>query len=150
MSTTTEEKTSLTVTRTFAAPQERVFAAWTKPEHIKHWFGGEICTPQEIDVDLRVGGAYRFRVASEKFGTMTACGVYREVTPFSKLSYTWLWEEDPAYVNHETFVTVEFIDKGATTEVRLTHENFPAEENRDNHAHGWQNGLDNLEHYLAS
>jgi uncharacterized protein YndB with AHSA1/START domain len=144
MSTATEEKNVLKLQRTFAAPRERVFAAWTEPEQVKQWFGPEGCTASSVRADLRVGGEYRFAIKSEQYGEMAVRGEFREFTPPSKLVYTWQWEDDPAYANRETLVTVEFIDLGGSTEVRVTHENFPTPENVANHEHGWNGGLDKL------
>ncbi|MEO8206298.1 MAG: SRPBCC domain-containing protein [Chthoniobacterales bacterium] len=147
MNTTTTEK--LVLTRTFAAPRERVFAAWTQPEQISQWFGPPNAEMLDVQSDIRTGGHYHIQFKSEQYGEMKVYGKYREVTPPSKLVYTWQWADDPAYVNHETLVTVEFIAKGDSTELHLTHENFPTEENRSNHEQGWNCGFDSLEKLLA-
>jgi uncharacterized protein YndB with AHSA1/START domain len=152
MNTVVEEATSLTVSRTFAASRERVFAAWTEPEQMKKWFGCATTKIHEIQSDLRTGGAYSIRVSDcseDNPEEMTAYGVYREVTPPSKLVYTWQWADDPAYEGHETLVTVEFLAVGdSSTEVRLRHEGFPAVENRNNHEFGWTSCLEKLDAVL--
>jgi len=76
--------------------------------------------------------------------------VYREVAAPEKLVFTWAWEagggcgdsenEQPV----ETLVTVEFREKGQTTEVLLTHELFPNAESRDKHQEGWSGCLARL------
>ncbi|MGH8048058.1 MAG: SRPBCC family protein [Chthoniobacterales bacterium] len=144
MSTTAEEKLALKLQRTFAAPRERVFAAWTDPEQVKHWFGPDGCTVSSIRSDLRVGGEYRFAVVSEQYGAMAVRGEFREIAPPSRLVYTWQWEDDPDYANRETLITVEFIEHGGSTEIRLTHENFPSAENAKNHEYGWTGALEKL------
>ena len=78
-------------------------------------------------------------------GEFALRGEYREVTPPAKLIYTWQWEDDPDYVDRETLVTVEFVDLGNSTEVRLTHENLPGAESIKNHEHGWSGSFDKLE-----
>jgi len=148
MSIATEH--SLQVKRTFNASRERVFAAWTEPAHIKQWFGPQGCSVSGIEVDFRVGGKYRFTAQTEQHGEMTVGGEYREITPPEKLVYTWQWEDDPAYAEQETLVTVEFVDLGGSTEVRVTHENFPTAENVKNHEYGWNGALDKLATYLNS
>jgi uncharacterized protein YndB with AHSA1/START domain len=145
MSTAIEQKSILTISRTFSAPRERVFAAWTEPEQIKKWFGPDMCQLTEAHVDLRVGGEYRFRAKNPEMGEFTLRGEYREIIPPAKLSYTWQWEDDPDFVDRETLVTVEFVDLGDSTEVRLTHENLPSAESVKNHQHGWTGSLDKLE-----
>ena len=139
------EGSILTISRIFSAPRERVFAAWTEPEQIKQWFGPDICQVVEAHVDLRVGGEYRFLAKNPEMGEFALRGEYREVTPPAKLIYTWQWEDDPDYVDRETLVTVEFVDLGNSTEVRLTHENLPGAESIKNHEHGWSGGFDKLE-----
>jgi uncharacterized protein YndB with AHSA1/START domain len=69
-------------------------------------------------------------------------GVYREVRPPERLVYTWRWEAEPEL--GETLVTVEFLDRGASTEVVLTHERFPSDAVRDQHGTGWSSCLECL------
>jgi uncharacterized protein YndB with AHSA1/START domain len=69
-------------------------------------------------------------------------GVYREVDPPKKVVYTWTWEGGPVT---ETLVSVEFIERGAATEVVLRHEGLPSDEERAKHEHGWTGCVDKLE-----
>jgi uncharacterized protein YndB with AHSA1/START domain len=69
-------------------------------------------------------------------------GTYREVRPPERLVCTWRWEAEPEY--GETLVTVEFLDRGGSTEVVLTHELFPTDEARRGHEQGWTSSLDRL------
>ena len=136
--------TRLRITRTFPAPRERVFRAWTDPAALKKWFapGDDYATPI-AEVDLRVGGRYRIQMRSPKGNLHTVAGVYREVTPPEKLVFTWSWQEGGMDVG-ETLVTVEFRDRGNSTELILTHERFPTAETRDEHRKGWTGCLDRL------
>jgi uncharacterized protein YndB with AHSA1/START domain len=145
MSTAIEERAILTLSRTFAARREHVFAAWTEPEQIKQWFGPDTCEVLEAYVDLRIGGEYHFRATSPQMGEFSMRGEYREVIPPAKLVYTWQIENDPDFVDRETRVTVEFLDIGDSTEVRLTHENLPSADSVKNHEHGWSGSFDKLE-----
>lgn len=144
MSTTTD--TSLTITRILPARRDRVFAAWTDPEHLRHWFCPEGYTPGEVSSDCTPGGRYRLQMTGEDT-EYTAFGVYREVTPPSRVVYTWDWEGDHAV--GETLVTVEFNEVGGGTEVVLTHSAFPAAEATEAHLQGWTSCLANLEAYLS-
>ena len=55
--------TTVQIRRTFLAPRERVFTAWTDPEGLKKWFGhDDTCVIPFAEVDLRVGGRYRIRI----------------------------------------------------------------------------------------
>ena len=69
-----------------------------------------------------------------------AIGEFREVAPPEKLVYTWSWEQGMDGIDEmrETLVTIEFIDRGDSTGMILTHELLPTEEIRDQHAQGWE------------
>jgi uncharacterized protein YndB with AHSA1/START domain/predicted enzyme related to lactoylglutathione lyase len=128
----------LQVKRLIRATPERVFTAWTTPEALKQWFGPDTCRIQSAEVDLQIGGAYRIEVFSEKVGEVMAVGgQYREITPHSKLVFTWKWEDDSDWDGIESVVTVDFVPTGGATEVLISHRGFPSAESRDNHEHGW-------------
>lgn len=134
---------TLHLRRTFAAPRERVFRAWTSPEELKKWWGPHGYTTPTAEVDLRVGGKYRLGMKKLPEGEVFyLAGTYREVRPPEKLVYSWRWEAEPE--QGETLVTVEFLDRGGSTEVALTHERFPSEKMRDDHNRGWIGCLDRL------
>ena len=83
----TRSDITLSLTRTYAAPREAVFRAWTEPEALKQWFGpsDEFTTPI-AEVDLRVGGRYRIGMKHPKEEhPHIAAGVYRGVRPPAKL-----------------------------------------------------------------
>src|SRR5947207_5290713 len=140
-----ETTNSIQLTRLIKATRGCVFAAWTKPGQIRQWFGPPSCHMIHAKVDLRVGGAYRFRVFNEEFGEMTVHGEYREIKEPSKLVYTWQWEDDPDWEHVESVVTVELSERDGQTEVQVTHEGFPSDESAHNHEHGWNGGLDKLQ-----
>lgn len=142
------EKPTLKMQRVFRASRERVFAAWTNPEELKHWFGPEDCTFHSAAVDLRTGGEYHI-AASNEGRHYTLRGQYREVNPPSKLVYTWRWEGDPDFDHHESLVTVEFIDLGGSTELRLTQESLPTEESLGKHEYGWTRSIERLAQFIG-
>ena len=136
------QETTLHLKRTLAASREKVFRAWTDPEALKRWWGPEGFSTPTVEIDLRVGGKYRIAMRSPHGDTYQLVGTYREVRPPEKLVYTWAWEAEPE--QGETLVTVEFLDRGDSTEVVLTHELFPSEKVRDEHSKGWTGSLDRL------
>lgn len=76
----------ISVAVTVAAPVERVWNAWTQPEHITHWnFASDDWKCPSASADLRPGGTFSSRMAA-KDGSV-AFGVYREVTVLERLSY---------------------------------------------------------------
>ena len=138
---------SLQLKRTFAAPRARVFRAWTDPAELKKWWGPHGYTTPSAEVDLRVGGAYRLAMKPPEGTVFYLSGTYREVRPPERLVYTWNWEKHDMTMG-ETVVTVEFLDRGGSTEVVLTHEFFPNAARRDGHQKGWTACLERLEQAL--
>lgn len=141
-------ETSLTLRRTYPAPRERVFHAWTDPAALRQWSCPVGMTVADVHVDLRVGGSYRVAMQSpEEDAPNVAYGTYRVVEPPARLVYTWQWEGGEM---GETLVTVEFHDRGGETEVVLVHELFPAPDVRDLHQEGWVSCLEHLAHALPT
>jgi uncharacterized protein YndB with AHSA1/START domain len=133
----------LQVSRLLNAPRDEVFRAWTDPERIKQWWGPIGMSTPAAQVDLRPGGAYRFVMEAPEGPTLVVAGSYREVTPPSRLVYTWHWENGiPDSL--ETLVTVEFDERGAQTEIRITHGGFPAEGAAPQYQVGWEEALARL------
>ncbi len=142
MSTSTS--TSLKVARVIKANPDTVFRAWTEPEQLKQWSAPESVNVQTAEVDLTVGGRYLIHMKSAEGVEYHAVGVYREIDPPRRLSYTWRWEEEEHDVG-ETLVTVEFNDLGGSTEVVITHEQFPSADAKSGHEQGWTSCLNRLE-----
>lgn len=141
-STTAPTPITLRLQRTFAAPPERVFRAWTTPAEMKRWKApGDMTTPL-AEVDLRAGGRYRIHMRAPDGALHRLSGVYRVVEPPKKLVYTWQWEHEPDAP--EMLVTVEFRGRGAKTELVLTHELLPNEASRQAHEHGWTGCFEKL------
>ncbi|HZT48879.1 MAG TPA: SRPBCC domain-containing protein [Hyphomicrobiaceae bacterium] len=141
------DSTSLTLKRVFKAPAEKVFAAWTRPEALKLWFGpADDLTVPLAETDLRVGGRYRIIARMANGDEHRVGGVYREIVPDRKLVFTWAWESTP---ERESLVTVEIEPVGEGCRLTLTHERFQDETTRDRHRYGWTGSLDKLERLLA-
>lgn len=140
----TETSTSLHLSRVIAASRDRVFEAWTRPEHMRQWACPEHATVDDVQVDPTVGGRYRIQMKGAEGQSYTAYGVYREIEAPARLVYTWDWEEEDHHMGEDTIVTVEFNDLGGSTEVLLIHEGFPAKEVKDAHTEGWTSCLNRL------
>ncbi|HTE45417.1 MAG TPA: SRPBCC domain-containing protein [Gemmatimonadaceae bacterium] len=145
---TTAATNSLRVSQTIRASRERLFRAWTEPEQLMQWWRmeGDGWAFADASLDLRVGGAYRLGMTDPDGKTHTAVGIYREVDPPERLSFTWDWEDEAHRVG-ETLVTVEFHSTTDTmTEVILTHERFADAARVDGHERGWMQLLRLLDH----
>jgi len=89
----TQGDREIVMTRVFDAPRDLVFDALTKPELLKRWFGPHGWTLTECEVDLRVGGAWRFFSHGPGGRTMGMRGVYREIVPPERIQYTESFDE---------------------------------------------------------
>jgi uncharacterized protein YndB with AHSA1/START domain len=115
---TTPSDQEIRMTRLFNAPRHLVFEAMTKPEHVKQWWGrlGEGYSVPVCEIDLRVGGAWRF-VNRHPKGEAAFYGEYKEITPPSRLVFTEIFEQFPDSVS---VVTTEFADEGGKTRMTAT------------------------------
>jgi uncharacterized protein YndB with AHSA1/START domain len=105
------------MTREFDAPRDLVWEAWTTPELVQRWLlGPDGWSFPVCEMDLRVGGAYRWVWRKEKNGTeMSMGGVYREIVPPERLVSTERFD-DPWYEG-ECLVTTTFSEQGGITTV---------------------------------
>jgi uncharacterized protein YndB with AHSA1/START domain len=142
--------TTLRITRTLAAPREKVFRAWTDPQTLERWFAPSDAYRTTVpELDARPGGRYKFEMHHEG-KVYSMWGVFREVKPPEKLVFTWQWDEERDRGDAgDTLVTIELFERGGATELVLTHERFPSETARDQHNKGWAGCLDRLEKLLA-
>ena len=123
------------LTRVIRAERQKVWEAWTRPEHMRKWSCPAPGGAKEVVSDLRVGGSFSIHMEVEG-KSHTAFGTYREIDAPRRLVYTWDWEEEENAMG-ETLVTVEFNEVEGGTEVVLRHEGFPAAEARQGHEEGW-------------
>jgi uncharacterized protein YndB with AHSA1/START domain len=147
--TKSDQDTTIHLRRTFAAPREKVFRAWTAKEALMSWWAPEGFGTASVETDLRAGGTYDYRMRKLPDGPeFHILGTFREFKPPEKLVYTWTWTAAPGM--GETLVTVEFRDLGRSTEVILTHALIRDEDLRKNHAAGWGGCFDRVAEYLSS
>jgi uncharacterized protein YndB with AHSA1/START domain len=142
--------TAIRIERTFRAPPERVFEAWTSAEMLRRWFppGSDWDTPVAA-VDLRVGGKLRVVMRSPSGEEFAGGGEYREITPPSRLVFTWAWDR-PDVGGGTQLVEVEFTDRlDGTTWVVLTNRGLLDEQSRRSHREGWEGSFDNLDRVLS-
>jgi uncharacterized protein (TIGR03086 family) len=126
---TTPSEREIRMTRDFDAPRHLVFEALTRPELLRRWFGVfgdwsmELC-----EIDLTVGGSYRYiwrRKDGERLGMR---GVYREIEPTIRLVATEAFEE--SWYSGEAVTTTELTLRGSTTTVTMTTL-YESQEGRD-------------------
>jgi uncharacterized protein YndB with AHSA1/START domain len=146
--TQVDQNVAVEVSHRFAAPRERVFAAWTDPSVLKRWWAAAPTwsTPL-VEVDVREGGRYRLSMRTDEGEVHTVSGEYTEVRAPERLAFTWVWEAGPEEVagGEHSLVVVDFLEEGDGTLVRVSHRGLPTEQAREMHAHGWDAVLANLE-----
>ncbi len=118
--------TEIRMVRQFRAPRSLVFEAHTKPEHLRRWWGPQGSTLSVCEVDLRVGGQWRF-VCVEEAGEFGFRGEYREISPVDRPVYTFEYEGMPGSVSVET---IEFAEADGVTTLTDTAV-FASKEERD-------------------
>ena len=126
----------LVITRTFNGPARIVFEAWTKPELLKLWWAPKSIGVSLLScqVDVRVGGKYRFEIGHEGSKPMAFFGRYIEVAPHARLVWTNEESDDGAVT------TVTFDDKAGKTLLTM-RELYPSKEAFDRAIEGMEGGM---------
>ena len=109
------------ITRDFDAPARLVFKAYTTPDLVKRWWHANRGTCTTADIDLRVGGKWRWVMVTDGGFEVAFHGEYREIVPGERLVYTEVYEGAPPAANGEEEAavnTLTFTEKDGRT--RLT------------------------------
>jgi len=143
--------TQILIERQFDAPKHLVYKAWTTPELIKRWWNAKRGTVTSAEVDLRVGGAWRWVMIADRGFEVAFHGEYREIVPDERLVFTEIFEPMPHAASVNTLTLVE--NDGRTTLTILTEHSSKA--NRDAHMNsgmepGMQDAMDLLEQVAMS
>ena len=143
----TDNKT-LRIERTFQAPAEAVFDAWTSEEVIRRWWRTELdWETAEAEVDLRVGGVVRVVMRDPgKDVEIGGGGAYTEIERPTRLAFTWIWDGD----TRRTLIELDFEETDGVTTVRFTHSGLWDEEAVRAHEDGWGKVFDNFERALEA
>jgi uncharacterized protein YndB with AHSA1/START domain len=110
---TTPTDEQILITREFDAPKHQVYKAWTTPELVKRWWAGRRGEVTLIEMDLRVGGKWRYVLVAEGGMEVGFHGEYREIVPNERIVSTEIFEglpdapEDHVAVNTVTFAEME-------------------------------------------
>ncbi len=114
--------TQILITREFDAPKHLVYKAFTTPELVKRWWHAKRGEATVADIDLRVGGAWRWVMIVADGGFEVAFhGEYREIVPDERLVYTEVFEGVPGGDDDPAVVTITLTEVGGrTTLTQLT------------------------------
>ena len=139
------------ITREFAAPKHLVYEAFTTPEHVKRWWSADRGEVTVAEIDLRVGGSWRYAMVTEEGFEAAFHGEYREIVPNERIVSTEVFEGMPDAEAVNTMTLTE--EDGRTTLAILVQ--HQSKEHRDAHIEsgmeaGLQDALDLLERVAIS
>jgi uncharacterized protein YndB with AHSA1/START domain len=136
------------IERTFDAPAQEVFDAWTSPEVMRRWLH---CAPDwetpVAEVDLQVGGQVRV-VMRQPDGTEAGMrGEYVVIDPPHRLVMNWTFDDDPS---NQQLVELSFVESEGSTTVVMVNSRISTDQRRDSQDRGWRGCLDQLARLLPS
>ena len=146
--------TQILITREFDAPKDLVYKAWTTPELIKLWWSGDRGTVTSADVDLRVGGRWRYVMTASNGFEVAFHGEYREIVPNERIVATEVFEGMPNAEEAAVVTTNTFTEKNGRTTLTILAQH-PSREIRDMVINsgmetGMQEQMDRLEQVAVS
>jgi uncharacterized protein YndB with AHSA1/START domain len=141
----------IVITREFDAPRDLVYRAWTTPELVRRWWSGQRGEMTVAEIDLRVGGAWRYVMIAEGGHEVAFHGEYREIVPNERLVWTEVYEPMP---ESEALNTATFVESDGRTSLTIVMQ-LPSREVRDGIIDsgmegGMQEGMDLLEEVALS
>ena len=127
MTLTLPSDREIVMTREFNASARALFEVWTKPEHVRKWYAVRGTTMTVCDIDLRVGGAWRWVLVHPGRAEIAFSGVFREIDPPRRLQRTEVFEAMPGA---ESLVTFTFDEKDDRTTLTMNML-FQSKQDRD-------------------
>jgi uncharacterized protein YndB with AHSA1/START domain len=139
------------ITREFDAPRHLVYKAWTTPELVKRWWGARRGEVTIAEIDLRVGGTWRYVMVADGGLEVAFHGEYREIVPNERIVSTEVYEGMP---DAEALNTLTFTEANGRTTLTILVEHA-SKEARDAHIDsgmeaGMQDAMDLLEQVAVS
>ena len=142
------------ITREFDAPRHLVYKAWTTPELVKRWWHANRGQVTIAEIDLRVGGTWRYVSVTESGMEVAFHGEYREIVPNERIVSTEVYEGIPDAEQHAALNTLTLAERDGRTLLSVLVEH-PTKEGRDAHINsgmepGMQDAFDLLEQVAVS
>jgi uncharacterized protein YndB with AHSA1/START domain len=143
--------TQIVITREFDAPRHLVYKAYTTPELIERWWSGDRGNVTSVEVDLRVGGKWRYVMTANVGFEVAFHGVFKEIVPNERIVSTEVYEGMP---DGEALDTTTFTDLGGRTLLTTTMQ-LKSKQDRDAVINsgmegGMQEAMDHLEQVAIS
>jgi uncharacterized protein YndB with AHSA1/START domain len=137
---------SIFVEKTISSSIEKLWKAWTDPTLLMNWFGSD---PQgkvlKAALDVRPGGGFEITFQDADLAEHTCSGIYDEVQPLTKLTFSWQWKSEPGVIS---FIILLLIAEGKSTRMQFEHKNVGSISKHD-YAKGWQDTFLKLERMLS-
>jgi len=120
--------TQILITREFDAPRHLIYKAWTTPELVKRWWNANRGAVTQADIDLRVGGKWRWVMMTDRGFEVAFRGTYKEIVPNERLVYTEMYEAVQQSEDDEgTLNTMTLVEKNGRTMVTTLTECYTRE-----------------------
>ena len=116
---TLPSETEILITREFDAPRRLVWQAWTTPDLVRRWWAGQRGEVTEAEIDLRVGGRWRYVMIAHGAHEVAFHGEFREIVPEERLVNTEVYEGVPIAAEDEPVNVVTFTESGGRTKLEL-------------------------------
>jgi uncharacterized protein YndB with AHSA1/START domain len=132
--------------RSFNAPIDMVFDAWSTPKHMSFWMNAGVHPDAVCKADLKTGGGFRLDYVDKDGSVHGHYGVYKEVDRPNRLVFSWISDHSEG----ETEVTVDLKDNNGKTDLTLTHRLFRTQKCASEHEEGWQSLWLEMEKILSN
>ena len=126
------------ISREFDAPRDLVYKAWTTPELVRRWWSGTRGEMTTAEIDLRVGGRWRYVMTTEGGVEVTFSGEYREIIPNERIVYTEVFEGTP---EAQALTAVTFTEAAGQTTLAIRIR-YHSGQDRDAHSAYMKDGLE--------
>ena len=130
-------ETEIRITHWVGVTKDVAYRVWTTADLVRRWWGGERGTVTAIEMDLRVGGRWRYVLTTPEGSTFAFGGVYREIVPQERIAYSEVFEDEPE-AEAQTTVTFETERDGTRLAVLIR---YGSRRERDNHRGYMADGL---------
>jgi uncharacterized protein YndB with AHSA1/START domain len=137
--------TQILITRELNAPKHLVYRAYTTPELIKRWWAGDRGKVTEVEVDLRMGGRWRYVMIANGGFEVAFHGEYLEIIPAERLLYTAVFEDVP---QEQAVNTVTLTEQDGVTRFELLVQHSSQEHRDTQIRYGMEGGMQEAMNYL--
>jgi uncharacterized protein YndB with AHSA1/START domain len=149
-----DDDLELMIERRIGLPAEQLFELWTRPEHLRQWWGptddeGRPFLVFFHEADFREGGAWRVGMRSPEGKEYWQHGTYQAIARPTRLTFTFTWENDDPD-GAEMLIDVGFVPQGDSTLMRFRQNRFSSRASRDGHKGGWEECFGRLADYVLS